>query len=438
MNIGLHYTKGDGYYQEYKGNRKLVEYALQPFMLNGSEVKRSDLVRKKAMDNHFGGAIFSLNYRGTRLNASLGGGYNRYFGRHFGNVLWVKEYIGDIVPQHEYYRNNGAKNDANIYLKADYRLAKGLNIYADMQYRHIGYKIDGNNDKWNDATAALQRLAVDERFDFFNPKAGLSWQVDKNNRLFASVSVAHKEPTRNNYTDGKLNEHPKAERLTDYEAGYTFANSRFKAGANIYFMDYKEQLVLTGELNEIGEPLAANIPDSYRAGIELMAGVSLPCGFSWDANATLSRNRIKEFTEVLYDDNTYERWEINHGETRLSFSPEVIVNSNITYNWRGFDISLQSHYVGKQYMSNCDQEEHRLDAYFVNNLRLAYTFALPKTKSITIGATIYNLFDHEYESNGYAGSGYYTNADGTRERYNYAGYAAQAGINVLGHINIEF
>ena len=437
MNIGLHYTKGDGYYQEYKGNRKLMEYALQPFMLNGSEVKRSDLVRKKAMDNHFGGAIFSLNYRGTRLNASLGGGYNRYFGRHFGNVLWVKEYIGDIVPQHEYYRNNGAKNDANIYLKADYRLAKGLNIYADMQYRHIGYKIDGNNDKWNDATAALQRLAVDERFDFFNPKAGLSWQVDKNNRLFASVSVAHKEPTRNNYTDGKLNEHPKAERLTDYEAGYTFANSRFKAGANIYFMDYKEQLVLTGELNEIGEPLAANIPDSYRAGIELMAGVSLPCGFSWDANATLSRNRIKEFTEVLYDDNTYERWEINHGETRLSFSPEVIVNSNIAYNWRGFDISLQSHYVGKQYMSNCDQEEHRLDAYFVNNLRLAYTFALPKTKSITIGATIYNLFDHEYESNGYAGSGYYTNADGTRERYNYAGYAAQAGINVLGHINIE-
>ena len=165
--------------------------------------------------------------------------------------------------------------------------------------------------------------------------------------------------------------------------------------------------------------------------------MSLPCGFSWDANATLSRNRIKEFTEVLYDDNTYERWEINHGETRLSFSPEVIVNSNIAYNWRGFDISLQSHYVGKQYMSNCDQEEHRLDAYFVNNLRLAYTFALPKTKSITIGATIYNLFDHEYESNGYAGSGYYTNADGTRERYNYAGYAAQAGINVLGHINIE-
>ena len=437
MNIGLHYTKGDGYYQEYKSDRKLIEYALQPFTVDGSEVKRSDLVRKKAMDNHFGGAVFSFNYRNERLSASMGGGANRYFGRHFGHVLWVKNYIGELAPNHEYYRNNGAKNDANIYLKADYRLAKGVNIYADMQYRHIGYKIDGCNDKWNDATGALQSLAIDERFDFFNPKAGLSWQIDRSNRLFASVSMAHKEPTRNNYTDGKIHEHPTAERLIDYELGYTFGNRLFKAGANLYYMDYKDQLVLTGELNEIGEPLAANIPDSYRAGIELMAGITLPCGFRWDANATFSRNRIKEFTEVLYDDDTYERWEINHGETRLSFSPEVIINNTFAYRWHGLEASLQSQYVGKQYMSNCDQEEHRLDAYFVSNLRLAYTFKLPHIKCITVGATVYNIFDEEYESNGYAGSGYYTDSDGNRQRYNYAGYAAQAGINVLGHVSIE-
>ena len=437
MNIGLHYTKGDGYYQEYKGSRKLVEYALQPFMQDGNEVKKSDLVRKKAMDNHFGGAVFSLNYRDKRLTASLGGGANRYFGRHFGHVLWVKNYLGELAPNHEYYRNNGAKNDANIYLKADYNITKGLNIYADMQYRHIGYKIIGCNDKWNSATGALQELAIDEKFDFFNPKAGLSWQIDRSNRLFASVSMAHKEPTRNNYTDGKIHEHPTAERLIDYELGYTFGNRLFKAGANIYYMDYKDQLVLTGELNEIGEPLAANIPDSYRAGIELMAGLTLPCGLRWDANATFSRNRIKNFTEVLYDDDTYERWEISHGETRLSFSPEIIASNCFAYSWRGFDISLQSQYVGKQYMSNSGLEEHRLDAYFVNNLRLAYTFRFKGLKSMTVGATIYNLFNEEYESNGYAGSGYYTDADGTRQRYNYAGYAAQAGTNVLGHINIE-
>ena len=437
LNAGAHYTKGDGYYQEYKSGRKLVEYALQPFTVDGSEVKKSDLVRKKAMDNHFGGAVFSLNYKSDRLSASLGGAANRYFGKHFGKVLWVKEYIGELTPDHEYYRNNGAKNDANIYLKGDYRIADGLNLYADMQYRYIRYKIDGHNDKWNDATGALQQLAIDEEFSFFNPKAGLSWQIDRNNRLFASVAVAHKEPTRNNYTDGKLHERPTAERLIDYELGYTFGNRWLHAGANIYFMDYKDQLVLTGELNEIGEPLAANIPRSYRAGIELMAGITLPCGFRWDANATFSRNRIKEFTEVLYDDDTYERWEINHGETHLSFSPDIIASNTFAYSRHGLEASLQSQYAGKQYMSNSDQEEHRLDAYFVSNLRLAYTFKLPHTKSITAGVTIYNLFDEEYENNGYAGSGYYTDADGTRHRYNYAGYAAQAGIHFMGHVNIE-
>ncbi len=438
VNAGLHYTKGDGYYQEYKGNRKLQEYALQPFSTDGNEVKKSDLIRRKAMDNHFGGAIYSLNYKGDRLSASLGGGANRYYGRHFGQVLWVKNYIGDLAPDHEYYRNNGAKNDANIYLKGDYRLTNNLNIYADLQYRHIGYAIDGCNDKWNDATGNLQQLAIDEKFNFFNPKAGISWQINRSNRLFASVSVAHKEPTRNNYTDGKLDEHPSAEKLTDYELGYTFAGKCLHAGVNLYYMDYKDQLVLTGELNEIGEPLAANIPDSYRAGIELMAGVELPNGFSWNANATFSRNRIKNFTEVLYDDNTYERWEINHGSTHISFSPDIIVNNTFSYRFKGFDVSLLSNYVSKQYMSNAEQKEHSLDAYFVSNLRMAYTFKLPRTKSITVGATIYNIFNEEYENNGYAGSGYYTDGDGTRHRYNYAGYAAQAGTNILGHLSIDF
>ena len=250
--------------------------------------------------------------------------------------------------------------------------------------------------------------------------------------------MAHKEPTRNNYTDGKLHEHPKAERLIDYELGYTFNSRLIHAGANLYFMDYKDQLVLTGELNEIGEPLATNIPDSYRAGIEMTAGISLPFGLSWDINATFSRNRIKEFTEVLYDDNTYERWDIEYKETPIAFSPDIIANSNIAYRWHGLEASFQSQFVSKQYMSNTAQEEHALDAYFVNNLRLSYTFKFKGVKSLTVGTTIYNIFNEEYENNGYAGSGYYTDENGTRQRYNYAGYAAQAGINALGHVNIEF
>lgn len=437
MNVGLHYTKGDGYYREYKRDRIFEEYNLSPFETLSGVVASSDLVRKKAMDNHFGGAVFSLNYKRRAISTVLGGGVNRYFGKHFGQVLWVKDYIGKNLPEHEYYRNNGVKNDANVYLKADYAVARGVNVYADVQYRHIAYAIKGNNDKWNYNTSALQELDIDEKFDFLNPKAGVSWQLNGSNRLFASAGVAHKEPTRNNYTDGKLYEKPKAERLVDYELGYSFAKKIFNAGVNIYFMDYKNQLVLTGELNEIGEPLTANIPDSYRMGVELMAGVDLRCGFSWKASTTISRNRIKNFTEVLYDDDTYEKWEIYHKDTPIAFSPSVIAKNLFSYRWRGVEASLQSQYVGKQYMSNSGVDEHLLDAYFVTNLRVAYSFKPKGFKNITLGVTVYNLLNEEYENNGYAGSGYYTDDNGERVRYHYAGYAAQAGINAIGNITIE-
>lgn len=440
LNVGLHYTKGDGYYQEYKDGRTLVEYALQPFMQDGALVDESDLVRKKAMDNHFGGGVFSLNYKDERLNASLGGALNRYEGDHFGKVLWVKNYAGMLSPDHEYYRNVGTKTDGNVYLKADYPLTDNLNAYADLQYRHIDYTIEGNNDKWNSVTNdGLQRLDIDDTFDFFNPKFGLSWQINDHNRVFGSFSVAQKEPTRNNYTDGKLLEHPKAERLLDYELGYVFTNKWLNIGANLYYMDYKDQLVLTGELNEIGEPVAANVPESYRMGVELMAGVKLDCGFTWDINATLSKNRVKDFTETLYEDEWVggEQWITKKGDTHIAFSPDFILNNQFGYNYKGFSASLQSQYVSKQYMSNANCENHVLDAYFVSNLNLAYTFKLPSLKSVTVGCTVYNLFNEEYENNGYAGSGFYYDGD-QRVRYDYAGYAAQAGTNFLAHLTLKF
>ena len=440
LNVGLHYTKGDGYYQEYKDGRTLVEYALQPFMQDGALVDESDLVRKKAMDNHFGGGVFSLNYKDERLNASLGGALNRYEGDHFGKVLWVKNYAGMLSPDHEYYRNVGTKTDGNVYLKADYSLTDNLNAYADLQYRHIDYTIEGNNDKWNSVTNdGLQRLDIDDTFDFFNPKFGLSWQINDHNRVFGSFSVAQKEPTRNNYTDGKLLEHPKAECLLDYELGYVFANKWLNIGANLYYLDYKDQLVLTGELNEIGEPVAANVPESYRMGVELMAGVKLDCGFTWDINATLSKNRVKDFTETLYEDEWIggEQWITKKGDTHIAFSPDFILNNQFGYNYKGFSASLQSQYVSKQYMSNADCENHVLDAYFVSNLNLAYTFKLPSLKSVTVGCTVYNLFNEEYENNGYAGSGFYYDGD-QRVRYDYAGYAAQAGTNFLAHLTLKF
>ena len=437
LNAALHYTKGDGYYQEYKEDRSLKEYHLHPFMYDGKEVEKSDLIRQKKMDNHFGGGVFSVNYRNEKLDASLGGALNYYDGWHFGRVIWVKNYIGELLPDHEYYRNKAKKTDGNLYLKANYNLVAGLNAYADLQYRYINYKIHGDNDKYDYNTDGLQKLAVNDHFNFFNPKAGLNWDIDSNNRVYASFSVAQKEPTRNNYTDGNADEYPKAEKLYDYELGYTYRNTWLSAGVNFYYMDYKDQLVLTGELNEIGEAMARNVPDSYRTGVELMLGVK-PCRwFQWDINGTLSKNRVKNFTEKLYEDEWKNPIEVEHGNTPIAFSPDFILNNRFSFSHKGFEAALQSQYVSKQYMSNAKQAEQTLDAYFVSNLNLAYTFQLRHVKSVTVGFTIYNLFNEKYENNGYAGSGY-TLKDGKPERYNYAGYAAQAGTNVMGNLSIRF
>ena len=445
LNVGLHYTKGNGYYQEYKTNRKLVEYGLSPFEYENQTVRKSDLIRKKAMDNGFGGGIFSLTFRNKQSTTTLGGGLNRYEGEHYGNVLWVKNYIGNADPNKEYYRNQGNKNDGNLYVKTQYEFWKGLSAYADLQYRHITYTINGTNDKWYGD--APQQLSIDKEFSFFNPKVGLNWQISPKHRTYASFSVAHKEPTRNNYTDGYLTQHPKAERLHDYELGYQYEDTYWHAGVNLYYMNYKDQLVLTGELNEIGEAVAANVPQSYRMGMELSAGLKLPCGLSWNANATLSRNRIRNFHETLYgydeDWNELPPLQINHGSTHIAFSPEFIGNSQLEYEHKGFSIGLQSQYVSEQYMSNADVDAHKLDAYFVNNLHLSYTFKPYKLKSVKVGASIYNLFNEEYENNGWASSDYTgtLNAQGQPTlniRNNYTGYAAQAGTHVMGHLSIVF
>ena len=442
FNVGLHYTKGDGYYQEYKDGRKLIEYGLQPYTdATGEIVKKSDLVRKKSHDSHFGGAIFALRYSRDRLKSTLGGGYNYYENDHFGNVLWVKNYWGSLNPNDEYYRNKAQKNDANLYLKSEYALTSNLSAYADVQYRHLRYQINGIHDKYDSYNqTGMQALNIDDTFNFFNPKLGVNWKVSTPLRIFASVAKAHKEPTRNNYTDGYFTEPPKAESLVDYEVGAQYAKSNWHIGANLYYMDYDDQLVLTGELNEIGEAVSANVPRSYRAGIELQAGITFPFGLNWEANATLSRNRIKNFQETIYgyDDqwNELPAQVINHGDTHIAFSPEVIVNNALTYENKGFFARLSTQFVGEQYMSNADVAEHKLDAYCVSNLDLAYTFKpFSQIKSLTIGATIYNLFNEEYENNGWASSSYLNTAS---QRVNYTGYAAQAGLHFMSHLSINF
>ena len=449
LNVALHYTDGYGYYQEYKNARTLKEYALEPVVTAEGTSKKASLVRKKCVDSGFGGGVFSLQYTGERLAATLGGGVNRYSNDHYGQVIWVENYTSPLAPDHEYYRNNGRKTDINIYIKGNYVITGGLSAYADLQYRHIGYRITGNNDKW-DWTASpehLQVLDIDEPFDFFNPKAGLNWQMDEHNRFYASFAVAQKEPTRNNYTDGPLVKHPTSEKLYDWEAGYELRSGRFAAGVNLYYMKYKDQLVLNGKINEIGELMAENVPDSYRMGVELMAGFRFTDWLRWDVNATLSRNRIKDYVGYVSDydadtwDDMWTQTEIHAGDKTIAFSPSVTVGSMIALDYKGFTATLQSQYVSRQYLDNFERKEDSLDPYFVNNLDLAYTFKLPHLRSVTVGATIYNLLDEKYETNGYSQTcALYPGGskDAQYNLYSDPRFYPMAGINALGHVTLRF
>ncbi len=448
LNAALHYTDGYGFYQEYKNARTLTEYGLEPFYVDGEKIKKSSLVRKKILDNGFGGGIFSVHYSGNRLHSVLGGGFNKYSNDHYGQVIWVENYMGVLSPNHEYYRNKGKKTEFNIYWKNNYNIWRGLSAYLDLQYRHINYTIKGINDKW-DWTASpehMQILDVDDKFNFFNPKVGVNWQVNRKNRVYASFAVAQKEPTRNNYNDGPLTVHPKAEKLLDWEAGYEFKSSRFSAGVNLYYMKYKDQLVLNGKLNEIGEAMAENVPDSYRCGIELMAGAQLASWLRWDVNATFSRNIIKNYVGYVsdYDDSWHEMWTqtaVEKGNTTIAFSPSAIVNSVLQFNYKGFEAQLQSQYVSRQYLDNFKNKDDSLDPYFVNNLNLAYSFRVPHTKKITAGVTIYNLFNKKYENNGYSQTvAVYPGGDKSNQ-YTLVSdprFYPMAGTNVLGHLTFRF
>ena len=449
LNVGLHYTNGYGFYQEYKNNRTLKEYLLEPFVVDDVTIKKSNLVRKKIMDNDFGGGVFSINYIGERATASLGGGLNRYAGDHYGQVIWVMNYLQDLDPKHNYYTNFAGKTDGNVYGKLNYNLTEALSVYGDLQYRFIHYTIDGSNDKW-DWTATPEHpqvLDIREDFHFFNPKAGLFYQIDPHHSTYASFSVAQKEPTRNNYTDGLFLEHPRAEKLFDYELGYTFRNEMLTAGMNLYYMDYSDQLVLNGKLNEIGEAMAENVKDSYRMGIELSFGARFNDWLRWDLNGTWSKNRIKNYVGYVSDynvdtwDDMYTQTRVEAGNTPISFSPSFIGNSVLGLNYKGFDASIQSQYVSRQYLDNFGNREDSLDPYFISHLNLAYTFHMKTVKDIIIGLTIYNLFDEKYETNGYSmTAALYPNGDKSKgyKLNSDPRFYPMAGTNFLTHLTLRF
>lgn len=283
----------------------------------------------------------------------------------------------------------------------------------------------------------MAELAIHRDWNFFNPKLGVAFNKD-GHRAYASWSVAHKEPTRDNFTDSDPNHYPDAERMFDYEAGYSFSSSLFSIGANLYYMDYKDQLVVTGQLSDTGNAISVNVPDSYRMGIELQGTLSPIDWFDWQINATLSRNRIKDFTEYIYEDEWANPIAIECGDTPIAFSPDFILHNAFNFHVKGFEASLMSRYVSSQYMNNAHSSEAKLDSYFVSDLALSYTFKkLPSVKELRLGFTIYNIFDKKYCNNGYSGAGYYLDGD-KPVIYRYAGYAAQATTNVLATVTLSF
>jgi len=451
LNAALHYTKGEGYYEEYKTNRRWAEYGLAT-----DPAVKGDLVRRKKMDNDFYGLVAALNYRDDEsIEATLGGGLNRYDGDHFGQVVWAgvpnsMTTVVELFPDFEYYRNNAVKNDANIYGKINYTLWQRLSAYIDLQYRYVGIEMQDPGD-WFGANADGS-IVIDEDYRFFNPKFGVNYSLDGRHRLFASYAVAHKEPTRNDFEDN-VGTRLKPERLNDLEAGYRFTGTGFSAGVNFYWMDYRDQFVLTGELNAIGEPIARNVGESYRIGAELEAAWQPLSWLRWEANATLSKNRALDWTVTL-DDGTTETL----GNTPLSFSPDLIANNILTFSQGHFSAAVQSQFVGRQYLTNTGFKYYQtqddsgnpvnvdmtLKEHFTTNLDFSYRFNLSSIglKEAVTGVMLYNIFNASYDNNGWAAPSFkkeggkvvaYTDHD----QYE-AGFAPSAPFNFITHLSLTF
>ena len=412
-NTALHYTIGKGYFEQYKEDQTLADYNLPDF--GGNSI--SDLVRKRWLDNDFFGATFSLNYKTAKTDILLGGAANRYLGNHFGEVVWTPYFT---PKNNTYYKNAGNKEDVNFYTKASSNITNKLNLFIDLQYRMVFYQ--ANSIKFAD---------VNDTFRFFNPKAGLNYQFNTKNSFYGYFGIANKEPRRDDYENGSV----KPERLFDYELGWKYNTPKVKVSTNAFYMRYNNQLVMTGALNDVGSPIFTNSGDSYRLGLEVESTINLGRKIILQPNITLSQNKNQNF--YFQRDAVLQ----NLGNTNIAYSPNVIFGNRLTFlPVKDFQVSLLSKYVGEQYMGNIDSDHSKLSAYFVNDLNITYDWKINKgIQSIVFSGLVNNLFDLEYQSNGY----FYTYDDnwsniGSTKTIEGTGYYPQAGINFLLGIALKF
>ena len=438
-----HYTHGAGYYEQYK-RKKLSYWGLvgNGQLAIGNGDRKAYGMYRKHLDNHFLGGVVAAKYISEPVDIQFGGAANYYMGEHFGTLHYLEDTL--VLPiNYEYYRNNARKTDANIYAKANWRIInraqEKLSLYADLQYRYVRYERNGMNDE------DMTDLPLEVDFHFFNPKAGVTYQK-RGHLLSGSFAIANREPSRNNYkenvvydaTTGEYTGLPHAERLYDYELGYTYSHPRFAMGVNLYYMDYDNQLVLTGEYNDVGAYKTKNVKDSYRMGAEITTGVKITDWLRWDANLVVSRNKILNYHQYidLYDNQNDWNWvgqDSVVGTTTIAFSPTITAASLFTFNVAGFMATVQTNVVGKQYLDNTEDENAALRAYSTTNLNLQYRLPISnRYPTIRLLCQVNNIFNAKYANNGGAEASRFM--DDSRCCW----YYAQAGINVHAGFSVQF
>ena len=441
VNIAAHFTHGEGYYEQEKIGEDFADYGLENIILSDDTISSTNLIRRKWLNNDFGGFTYSLNHKMGNLDLVLGGASNNYSGQHYGNIIWA-EYASNGAINHQYYWNKAEKLDHNFYAKANYKYSDATNLYLDLQRRRVDYIFEGYD---RNGVPSQQEVS----HAFFNPKIGLFHDLTQSQSIYVSFAVANKEPNRNDYVENKADEYPSHETLYDTEVGYKQSGEKFSLGVNLYHMKYENQLVLTGQINDVGAYRRANIDESYRKGIELEATYKLSDKMNWAGNMTLSENKIISHTEYVDNWDTWGQEKIDYENTDLAFSPTAIWASIFNYKVdKNISLDFISKYVGEQFIDNTSSDDRKLDDYLVNNLRLAYEWDSKIFKTAKLTLQVNNLLDNEYVSNAwvyrFVSDGYdpreydhYVNADSERG-YNMAAYFPEATRNYLLGLTLGF
>ena len=430
FNINGHYTRGKGYFEQFRDQDSFEDYGLENVVVGDSTFTTSDMVRRRWLDNHFYGVTYAVNYIGNKLNMTLGGGWNNYVGDHYGEVIQTQftEYEG---IQQRYYFDDAQKTDISSYLRVNYQAHRKLSLFADLQVRSIEYRFEGPEaDLFGRVSLTDQKL----NWLFFNPKVGVNYELNDRNRFYTSLAIGNREPARVDIVDATQVSRPQHETLYDWELGYERKSRIYSVGINAFWMIYQNQLVLSGRVNDVGAYIRENVDWSDRYGVELMWSVNILKNLNLSGNFTWSQNKIWDFTEFIDDYDNGGQVAIHHGLTDISFSPNYIATANLTYepikNLRG---SFITKYVGEQFLDNTSNRDRMLGDYVLGQVRLQYSIEWKFFREIGLGVQVNNIFNQLYESNGYTFS-YIYGGEQTTENY----YYPQAGFNFMTMLTLKF